>query len=325
MFFGEGISGWFATHPPIEERIRRIDRTFKVEMQQQERAAPSPALAAGFAATGTMSVTTQQVMDSVGTLQPHQVSYAHQLIETLPTSLREAIDHPGQARSLIYALLVVDEAQPLIALQEGLVNESTEMIELSASHVAVLKSAGRAVWLPIIEMVIPSLDMQEGQDVEQLLANTKRLIEADGRVTLVEYMIDSLLRAALSGKPGDKGTIHRYVQKEMYEDGRVVLSLLAHLGHREPGEALAAFTPAITLFTGSGAFDLIERSSLSLSRFEKSLTRLATLDYRHRAKLIEATTAAIIHDKQVTIMEAELLRIIGAKLDCPIPPLVANS
>jgi hypothetical protein len=264
------------------------------------------------------------MVESVGTLQPRQVAYAHQLIETLPQSIRAAIDQPQQARSLIYALLVADEAQPIIALQQGLVNESVEMIEQSAAHVAALKSAGRAAWLPIIEMVIPELDMQDGQSVEQLLANTKRLIEADGRVTLVEYLIDSLLRAALNGKPGDKGTIHRYPQNEVHEDSRVVLSLLAHLGHRELTTAQSAFMRASTHITGSSKLVLIERSSLSLPRFEKSLTRLATLDYRFRARIIESCASAITHDNQVTIMEAELLRIIGAKLDCPIPPLLAD-
>lgn len=329
MFFGEGVSSflnWFATHPPIDERVRRIDRSFRAEPQRpQGSAAPSPsAITSGFTTPETVTVTSRQVMESVGTLQPYQVAHAHQLIETLPSSIRAAIDNPEQARSLIYALLVVDEPLPIIALQQGLVDESVEMIEQAAAHVAVLKSAGRALWLPILEMVIPELDVQDGPGVEHLLANTKRLIEADGRVTLVEYLIDSLLRAALSGKPGDKGTIHRYPQTAVNEDGRTVLSLLAHLGHRDRLSAQAAFLTAISQLTGSTPLAMIERSSLSLHRFEQALTRLATLDYRARARVIEACTSAITHDDTITIMEAELLRIIGAKLDCPIPPLMAD-
>lgn len=328
MFFGEGISSFlnlFATHPPIRERISRIDRSFKGEIKPQGgTVSPSPAIASGFAAPETVAVTPQQVMESVGTLQPRQVAYAQHLIESLPQSIRDAINKPEQARSLIYALLVVDEAHPLIALHRALVDESAAMIEMAADHVSVLKNAGRAAWLPILELVIPELDVQDGKGVEQLLANTKRLIDADGQLTLFEFLVDSLLRAALSGTPGDKGTIHRYAQKDMHEDSRMVLSMLAHLGSHDLTRAQSAFLAAITRITKDESLTLIELPALSLPRFEQALVRLSTLDYRARARLIEAATAAISHDNQITITEAELLRIIGAKLDCPIPPLLAS-
>ena len=98
------------------------------------------------------------------------VAYARQMIESLPLSIRHAMEQPDQARSLIYALLVVDEAQPLHALQQVIVNETPELIELSAAHVATLKSAGRAAWLPILEMVIPTLDENDGPAVALLLS-----------------------------------------------------------------------------------------------------------------------------------------------------------
>lgn len=327
LFFGEGIStlfGWLATHPPIEERIRRVDRSFKAERPSQEGGASSaPVSTAGFTASET-TITPQQLVESVGTLQPRQVAYAQHLIASLPQTIRDAIDQPQQARSLVYALLVAEEPQPLVALQQGLVDESQEMIERAAAQVAVLKSIGRGAWLPILEMVIPGLDVNDGTAVQQLLANTQRLIKADSRITLFEYLIDSLLRAALSGKPGDKGTIHRYAQKTVHEDCRTVLSLLAHLGHRDASGAQAAFDAAFKHIIGSEPLLLSDRSTLSMPRFEQALTRLATLHYPMRSRIIEACSATITHDNRITITEAELLRIIGAKLDCPIPPLLPD-
>jgi len=328
MFFGEGIStmfNWFATHPPIEERIRRIDRSFVFEKQQQSSATSHAGIVSGFAASGTTTLRPEQVTASVGTIAADHVAYARQIIESLPPSIRNDIGQPIHSRSIIYALLVVDEAQPLQVLQRALINESAEMIGKSAAHVPELKSAGRAAWLPILEMVIPALDENDGPAVTTLLANTKRLIEADGRVTLFEYLVDSLLRASISGKPGDKGTIHRYSSRNMQEDCQTILSLLAHLGHRELTIAQTAFTASMHHIKRASELPLIARSSLSLPRFEQALTRLATLDFRTRARIIEACTTAIAHDNQITILEAELLRIIGAKLDCPIPPLLATA
>ncbi|HEY0634549.1 MAG TPA: M48 family metallopeptidase [Gammaproteobacteria bacterium] len=328
LFFGEGIStlfGWLASHPPIDERIRRIDRSFRGQSGAGAHAvAGGEAGAFAFAGQGAVTITPRQVKESVGTLSPRQVDYAHQLIEALPATLSEAIQRSEGARAVIYALLAVDEREPAQFLQQTLSDESAELISQAVSHVAALVRAGRASWLPLLELALPALEETDGPAVERLLANTKRLIQADGRVTLFEYLVDSLLRTTLRGRPGDKGTIHRYPRKALHEDCRTVISLLAHLGHPQQGDAEAAFTAASHLITEDERWPLPERAILSLGRFDKALSRLATLDYRFRARLIEACSTAIAHDGQVTIQEAELLRIIGAKLDCPIPPLLPN-
>jgi len=328
LFFGKGIStlfGFLATHPPIDERIRRIDRSFRMEQMRSAGAGSQPAAGVtGFAASERVAITPQQVVASVGTVTPRQVAYAHDLIESLPPSIRDDYHHPDRARALLYALLVAGEAQPAQVLHSALKDEAAEVVELAAARVPELIAAGRATWLPILELAMPALG-EEGSGTERLLANAKRLIEADGNITLFEYLVDSLLRAALTGKPGDKGIIQPYPQKRVHEDGATVLSLLVHLGHRDTAAAQRAFTEAAAFLPPDGEWTLSTRDALPLSRFDQSLTRLATLDYRFRARLIEACSAAIAHDGQVTIHEAELLRIIGAKLDCPIPPLLAET
>jgi Zn-dependent protease with chaperone function len=329
LFFGKGIStlfGFLATHPPIDERIRRIDRSFRMDMEQKRSAGAGFQPAAGvmgFAANERVAITPQQVVASVGTVTPRQVAYAHDLIESLPPSIRDDYRHPDRARALLYALLVVGEARPAHVLRSALKEEAAELVELAAERVPALIAAGRATWLPILELAMPALG-EEGPGAERLLANAKRLIEADGNITLFEYLVDSLLRAALTGKPGDKGAIQPYPQKRVHEDCETVLSLLVHLGHRDRVIAQRAFADATAFLPPDGEWTLSARDALPLSRFDQSLTRLANLDYRLRAHLIEACSAAITHDGEVTIHEAELLRIIGAKLDCPIPPLLAE-
>jgi hypothetical protein len=49
------------------------------------------------------------------------------------------------------------------------------------------------------------------------------------------------------------------------------------------------------------------------------------LKYRFKARLIESCVIAIAADGKVTLTEAELLRAIGARLDCPIPPMLPGS
>jgi Zn-dependent protease with chaperone function len=328
LFFGEGIStlfGFLGTHPPIDERIRRIDRSFRMEQKRSVGAVFPPAAGVtGLAASETTAITPQQVVTSVGTVMPRQVAYAHDLIESLPPSIRDDYHHPDRARALVYALLVAGDMQPALVLRSTLKDETGELVELAAERVPELNAAGRATWLPILELAMPVL-AKDRPSAERLLANTKRLIESDGRTTLIEYLVYSLLHAALTGKPGEKGRIQRHPQKTVHEDCETVLSTLVHFGHRDTAAAQRAFAYATNSLPPDGEWTLIARDVLTLSQFDQSITRLATLDYRFRAHLIEACSAAIAHDGQVTIQEAELLRIIGAKLDCPIPPLLANS
>ncbi len=195
---------------------------------------------------------------------------------------------------------MVREAQPAQVLRSALKDEAAELVERAAARVPELIAAGRATWLPILELAMPALG-EAGPGAERLLANAKRLIEADGNVTLFEYLVDSLLRATLTGKPGDKGALRSYPRAKVHEDCETVLSLLVHLGHRDLVIAQRAFAAAAAFLPPDGEWTLDVRDALPLSRFDQSLTRLAALDYRPRARLIEACSAAIAHDGQVTI------------------------
>jgi hypothetical protein len=64
----------------------------------------------------------------------------------------------------------------------------------------------------------------------------------------------------------------------------------------------------------------VQRDALSVDALEPALERLAATNFRFKGRLVEACVAAIGYDAQVGIAEAELLRAIGARLDCPVPP-----
>lgn len=327
LFFGEGVStlfGWLATHPPVEERIRRIVGGFRMEQRLNASAGGQTAGVFGFVANERIAITPEQVVASVGTVAPLQVAYARDLIESLPQAIRGDTHQPDGARALLYALLVAGEAQPGQMLRDVVQGETDELIERAAARVPDLVAAGRAAWLPILELAMPALAEGGSPRIEQLLANAGRLIEADEGVTLFEYLVHSLLRATLTGKPSDKAKIHRYAQQRIHEDSGTVLSLLVQLGQGDSTTAQRTFAAAAALLPAGGKWQPSGPAPLPMSRFDQALTRLATLDFAFRARLIEACTAAIAYDGQVTIEEAELLRIIGAKLDCPIPPLLAS-
>ena len=74
-----------------------------------------------------------------------------------------------------------------------------------------------------------------------------------------------------------------------------------------------------------GEGELLERAQIPLPDFAAALARLNTLKYRYKARIIEACVTAVAADGKVTLIEAELLRAIGARLDCPIPPILPGN
>ena len=55
---------------------------------------------------------------------------------------------------------------------------------------------------------------------------------------------------------------------------------------------------------------------------DHSLDVLLRLNGKNRRQLVNAISAAASDDGRLTIAEAELIRIVCASLDCPLPPLL---
>ncbi|MDE0839521.1 MAG: M48 family metallopeptidase, partial [Kiritimatiellae bacterium] len=118
FFFANGVRqsfvGLFATHPPLEERIRRVDPAFDGELKANERDAAPAASAheglSGFAGASAtperIAVSAEQVVDRIGTPTPEHVAYARRLLDELPASLVDAAHEDFGSRAVVYALLL---------------------------------------------------------------------------------------------------------------------------------------------------------------------------------------------------------------------------
>jgi len=325
MLFGQGVkslSGLFATHPPIEERIARLDPSFQAtDLRSTNAASTLSSTAMGFAGRGGVALTPEQVRASVGQVDNRQLGYARQLLERLPQAVADDLHDKNHATSLVYGLLVASLEEPAKVLAAVLGRDQTQTAGRALAHAKWLRQAGRELWLPLVELVVPTLRELSAAQHARLLEDVDKLSRADGRLSLFEFCLIALLRQGLG-----EGPPRRRVKLEvpaLRRDVTLVLSLLAHAGHGRSRESThQAFSQAAALAPINGPWRLLERDALSLPSVEKALTRLRGVNFRFRGKLVEACVAAISADGRVTIHQAELLRAIGAYLDCPVPPLL---
>ncbi len=330
MFFGNGINNFLsllATHPPVEERISRLDPYFKMDMQA---AAPSPAMDAvqneavmGFsgAAGASERVTVETVRSSVGHVGQQHINYAQTLMERLPEPIWKALREPQGARALVLALVLVKETSPKNSLMTALPQATSDTVLKTLAVTALLKDVARADWLPLLELAIPALEELPEETLAAIPDEVDALINADKRVTLFEFSLATLLRHTLNERSSRSRQRHSGGLKQVQKDVGQLLSLMVHAGHSEASIANEAFEQAVKALDSNGEVVMVERSQLSLKTIEEALERLNRLNFRFKGKIIEAATTAIMVDGEVKHIELDFLRAIGASLDCPIPPL----
>jgi uncharacterized tellurite resistance protein B-like protein len=172
-----------------------------------------------------------------------------------------------------------------------------------------------------VALALPALSKElgtKGQDA--FLACMRAVIEADGRITLSKFVLDTILEWNLGSKAKRPAGARNRRGDELAEERAVVMSLLAHAGNPEPEKARQAFERG-KAEPGAAAF--LPRGELQLGRVSSALARLRELAPLEKAPLLQRLGAIAEADGDVKLVEHELLRAIACALDCPMPPSIA--
>lgn len=289
LFFLPAVVHWWSlpTHPPIEERIRRVHPRFQREEYRRTR----PGHHGG---DGRVAV-----LDGAGNVVKVMGGLAG-LAAVIEAPRREHVDH---ARRLLDSLPA--ELRRRLATPEG-----AEQI--------VLESLGRAQQLILIELALPALKEFPQKRRDAFLAEVTRRVEADRKVTLAEFVQATLLRQHLregAGKP--IATKFRKVE-EVAQDAHIVLSLIAHASQGDT-EAAHAKGKAVLGIELPGP---VPAAELSTARLGEALERLRHLQPFQKPRVLKACVEAAAADGTFRLAEAELVRAVAATLDCPLPPVI---
>jgi Zn-dependent protease with chaperone function len=363
MLFSDGVgySALFATHPPLEERIRRLDPGFRPDELKEIAAAWSqPVLVAdetaadidgdpelsiaGFApASGarrrtrmhevalpspdaSIAVTPAAVIDQVGHPDTEDRRSAAAIRTTIPESLREAAYRQEQAAPLIFAL-VLDAREDIRAKQRAVLaahydEGASALAETLAADVATLHPMLR---LPLASLAFPALRRRPRPQLATFIETLNALIAADGDVDLHEYCLGKLvaLQVVEALAPAAASAIGRVRLPEVEADAAALLAIVARHGHDDADAAERAFLAAIGDVLPGRALPYVPPQDW-IGALDRALPRLDRLSPAGKELVIGALVRAISEDGATTVAEAELLRTIAAALHCPLPPLIAN-
>jgi hypothetical protein len=293
MFFAPAVVHWWAfpTHPPIGERIRRAHPRFEREGYRLTRHGHRREVAVldgGGNVVKTLG--SAQLLASVGRPTAQHVDFGARLLAGLPRQMREALHRADESQAL------------LIGFLEG-------------KDVGI----GRQGMLTLAELAVPAIKSQSQKARDAFLAECKARVEADRRVTLTELVLLTYLRQRLREGAGQPiATRFRRVE-EVAADAHRVLSLIALTA----GEgAVGAFRKG-ALVLGLEASAPLGAEALSAASIEAALERLRHLSPFAKPAVLKACVESAAADGVFRLAEVELVRMVAATLDCPMPPVLA--
>jgi Zn-dependent protease with chaperone function/uncharacterized tellurite resistance protein B-like protein len=321
MFFLPAIARWWAypTHPPIEERIRRVHPRFQREDYRRTRHAAQYRDSARAVLDGAGNV-----VKVVGGLtgaaalveapRAEHVDQARRLLERLPQALRARLATPDGAEQVMFGLVIARDG-PLREQQLSLLGARAQHVGAAQFE---LGPVGEGQALLLIELALPALRQLPQQRRDAFLADVQRIVEADRKLTLAEFVQATLLRQHLregAGKPirTKFGTL-----QEVAGDAHVVLSLIAQVSLSDTGAAHAKGAAIL----GIGLGGPLSVAELSAARVGEALERLRQLAPFEKPRLLKACLEAAAADGRFRLAEVELVRVVAATLDCPLPPVI---
>jgi Zn-dependent protease with chaperone function len=333
MFFGRATSGFsalFSTHPPLAERIRRIDPSWDGTYSAVHAEAASAPVArpggtsAGFAAPAGGAGGVGRALASIGQPDASHLAYAARLLEALPPALKAAAHESYGARAVVYALLLDARNDPRQAQLGHLGRAADPGVYAEVNRLAPVAAAlDVRARLPLVEIALPALRALTEPEYRRFRRNVQVLVEADQHIDAFEWSLQRILLHDLEAHYGHRtppGVRYR-TAAPLERQMELLLSVLAHAGHRENGQAEHAFSEARNRL-GLAGMRLRPPEEGRLEALDRALADLEQAAPGVKKQVLDAAVACIAADREVTASETELLRAISTSLGCPMPPIV---
>lgn len=365
FFFAQGFRSFFgglwATHPPLDERLRAIDPRWDgqlfepPEVVDVARESFASAGLAGRAATpdraafppastssppritreivregepavpARVPFTPSDVTASIGALTEDHFRRARTLLDGVPAGIRDATRMADTAIPLVYALLNTG-APANRERQLALIAQHSGTTHRTATEtlLPLLADLDEAAKLPLFQLCLPALRTLDATTLDRLVTTLDELVHSDAEVTAFEFALQKMLlrQLALARASTPRTPVQFHSFQPLAGDIAVTLSALARAGATEPTRLSHAFA------AGVGQLPLIaDRLALagadvcSLEKLDSALDRLAGAAPPIKQRVLAAAAQVIGADRVVTPREADLYRAIAAAIDCPVPVL----
>lgn len=321
---------WFATHPPVNQRIDAIDKYYRVKRAQKqqsqrsvnaEKQGESEAKSAPgeFAFGSTVAVLASASMGAtIGSIPPESIAAAQHWQENLPEAFKQARHDVAGAQAVLYALFMKENASVLKENAAGWNKRITPQVREAIlqlwSQIALLDVGQR---LPLVESCLATLQALPRGDAGVLIANLEQIAWADGDYSNHEFVLFALIRSRLQHKKPTGRMVKSY--QTVIDQIATVVAALASLS--DGGESIYARLMRSFNASSPGFGDAKPQSAKSLELAVSEIDKLSPL---LKGSLMDVFKDCVTHNGRVALAEYEMIRAIGEMINCPVPIAVGE-
>ncbi|MDA3874668.1 MAG: hypothetical protein PF795_12005, partial [Kiritimatiellae bacterium] len=318
----------FATHPPLDQRIKRVLPHWDGEFLSVVEVDVSEPAAAPGAKQATILEPLGQVLPAFTLLLNQQEmpdTVRLQAVESwragLAPELVEAARDPLRARNVVVALLL--HGQDERAMRAFAQAESEECVhEVEALMDAQdIRDEDR---LGVLDLCLPALRRMSDAEQNGFMKTVKVLSDADERTDLFEYCLGKILAHNFDSRNGKPGYLRKRVHiSKLEREINVILSLLSRLGAETEEDAERSFQKArewMMGYTANVELKLLSSAECGLAALDAACEKLPGLVPAFQERLLLAGLAAIAEDDDLHPLELQAYRALAAALHIPVPP-----
>ncbi|MCF8036586.1 MAG: M48 family metallopeptidase [Desulfobacteraceae bacterium] len=324
MFFGRAVGSFFATHPPLIKRIRKIEPGFTGDF---DAAGPAATQGGGpqqfFSSEGDREITIDPnaMGNNIGRITPENIAHGAAILADLPESIRNEAEDILGACALVCALLLDRDPEERQKQKETLRRASSaqllRQVALVENSVQALKPELR---LPLLDIVIPTLRQMSPEQFAVFKEQIRVLVQADSKITLFEFCLQEVLNHRLEAVFERADFKVRYKKIDLLEqDAVLLLAALARVGHKDKAVAEKAFYAALSVLPIKRK-NVQMPETVSLKDLHTAFDRFSGASYGVRKIIFDACCQSVLFDGRVAVREAELLRAVASAVDIPVPP-----
>jgi len=334
LYFANGIKGFwanlFSTHPPLNKRISRVyprwDGSYLTHREKNdlyERKSKSKKKEQLFEAVTTTAILS--TIEQIGEPNEQRVDEASSLLESIPNSIKSMSENPLSAQAVIFALLCSNDKEQKDKQMKCVELCSTILLKQTSLALIYIEELPRKNYLTLMRLCITSLKMMSLTQYKTFKKCSKDLIQADNKLTLLEWNMQHLIFTPLDIVFGiNKTPKERYSNLgDIREEVSIFISILAKEQKSNEEFAKEAFDTA-KKSVGASSLKYIDIKEDIYDVLERSVKTLESAKLGVRKKILDMAVIALEYDGVISAQDLEMLNATASILRLPLPLVLSE-
>jgi len=349
MFFVSGVSSWaelFASHPPIEQRIRALGKPNYTSPEQTKlikpvdvdqavvglgidaQYSPMPSESKNLNSLSDTSVARSDKLRMPAkrkySMPEEALQSAVGLVSQLPAELRADCDSPLKAKAICYSIIVSQSSGDVQVVMKRLrddgILEQGLLDTVRSKYLPALGPLSFHETLVLMELACEMVRSLPKNQVHSIVRNAFSIFRMDGTVSLREICFLILLcsRILRSEEMQKIGSTDSEAGAEPTNDITQLLGYIAHLASASsPGELQRSFSRALNEM-GFADRALPAASSIQVTQIIRAVGFIRSGSSSLRRRFVAALSECAASEERMSENEKQIVRTISSAVSFPV-------